>query len=158
MQFLQSGAVAVASQFHYLVAVLACELVEYRLFLLHLHLSFHLLQFRFLVGLSPDDIKLASAALALRVHLVAETGGAQRTTLMEELRIHELCRYGIVRSAGSQILSCRCTFAVGVAALDHEILYHSMKQSSVEISFLGELYEVVAMFWGLVVEAHEDVA
>ena len=62
---------------------------------------------------------------------------------MEELRIHELCRYGIVRSAGSQILSCRCTFAVGVAALDHEILYHSMKQSSVEISFLGELYEVV---------------
>src|SRR5574344_2012804 len=158
LQFLQSRTVAIASEFHNLCLVLSHQSVKHRLLLLHGHLPLHLLQFRWFVGLSPHDIKLASAALPVRVHLVARARCTQCPTLVEELRINKLSRDGIVRSARSQVLSSRSPLRVGVAALNHEVLNHTVEQRSVEITLLRQFHEVITMTRSLVIQAHYDVA
>jgi hypothetical protein len=112
---------------------------------LHLHLPFHLLQLLRLVGLSPHHIELAAAALALGVHVVAQTCGAQRTTLVEILRIDHLGRKGIARATRAQHLALRCPLAVGVAALDHKVFDDPMEQRAVVKSLLHQFDEVVAV-------------
>ena len=138
--------------------VLLGKLVEDVLLHLHAHLLLHLLQLVLLVGLSPDDIELAAAALTLRVHLVAQTGSAQGTALVEELWINKLGRDGVIRSARAQHLALRSALAVRVAALDHEILDDTVEECAIEISLLCQLQKVVTMLRSLVVEAHLDVA
>ena len=116
--------------------VLLGKLVEDVLLHLHAHLLLHLLQLVLLVGLSPDDIELAAAALTLRVHLVAQTGSAQGTALVEELWINKLGRDGVIRSARAQHLALWSTLAVRVAALDHKILDDTVEECAIEISLL----------------------
>ena len=77
---------------------------------------------------------------------------------MEELRINKLSRDGIVRSARSQVLSSRSPLRVGVAALNHEVLNHTVEQRSVEITLLRQFHEVITMTRSLVIQAHDDVA
>ena len=158
LQLHQALAVAVAAEVHDFIMVLLGKLVEDVLLHLHAHLLLHLLQFVLLVGLSPDDIELAAAALTLRVHLVAQTGSAQGTALVEELWINKLGWDGVIRSARAQHLALWSALAVRVAALDHEILDDTVEECSIEISLLRQLQEVVTMLRSLVVEAHLDVA
>ena len=127
MQRLQSGAVAVATQVHYLVVVLFCQRVEHVLLLLHRHLALELLQFGGLEGLAPHYVELAATALFGRIYLVAETCCAQRATLVKELRIYKLGGKGVVWSAAAEHLACWCVAAVRVAALNHEVFYHAME-------------------------------
>ena len=158
LEFHQAFTVAVAAEVHNLIMMFFGKLVEDVLLHLHAHLLFHLLQFILLVGLTPNDIKLASAALAFWVYLVAKTGCAQGTTLVEELWINELGRDGIVRTTCAQHLAFRSALAVRIAALNHKILDDTMEESAIEISLLCQLQEVVTMLRCLVVEAHLDVA
>ncbi|CUP05260.1 Uncharacterised protein [Segatella copri] len=134
------------------------KLVEDVLLHLHAHLLFHLLQFTLLVGLSPYNIKLATAALSFWVYLISQTGCAQGSTLVEKLWINELGRDGIVGTTCAQHLAFRSAFAVWIAALNHKILDDTMEESAIEISLLCQLQEVVTMLRCLVVEAHLDVA
>ena len=127
LKFLKSGTVTAAAQVHYLRLVFGYKLVEHSLFLLHGQLTFHLLQFSGLVGLSPYYVKLAATALALRVNFVTKTCCAQSASLVEQLGIYKLCRYGIVGASRSKILSCRCSLAVRIAALNHKVLDDTME-------------------------------
>ena len=158
LEFHQAFTVAVAAEVHDFFMMFFGKLVEDVLLHLHAHLLLHLLQFILLVGLTPNDIKLASAALAFWVYLVAKTGCAQGTTLVEKLWINELGRDGIVRTTCAQHLAFRSAFAVWIAALNHKILDDTMEESAIEISLLCQLQEVVTMLRGLVVEAYLDVA
>ena len=47
---------------------------------------------------------------------------------------------------------------VAVTALNHKFVYHTMKQCSVVITLLHQLYEVVAVEWGVIVEQQGDVS
>ena len=151
LQFLQSSAVAVASQFHNLRLVFRHESVKHRLLLLHGHLSFHLFQFSWFVRLSPNDVELASAAFAVRVHLVACSCRAQCSSLVEELRVYEFRGNSVVWSSHAEVLSSRSPFGVRVASLYHKVFDDTMEQRSVEIALLCEFHEVVTMTRSLVV-------
>ena len=158
LEFQQAFTVAVAAEVHNFIMMLLGKLVEDVLFHLHAHLLFHLLQFILLVGLSPYNIELATAALSFWVYLISQTGCAQGTTLVEKLWINELGRDGIVRTTCAQHLAFRSAFAVWIAALNHKILDDTMEESAIEISLLCQLQEVGTMLRCLVVEAHLDVA
>ena len=158
LEFHQAFTVAVAAEVHNLIMMLFGKLVEDVLLHLHAHLLLHLLQFILLVGLSPYNIELATAALAFRVYLISQTGCAQGTTLVEKLWINKLGRDGIVRTTCAQHLAFRSAFAVWIAALNHKILDDTMEESAVKISLLRQLDEVVTMLRCLVVEANLDIA
>ena len=147
-----------SAEVHNFIMMLLGKLVEDVLLHLHAHLLLHLFQFILLVGLSPYNIELATAALSFWVYLISQTGCTQGTTLVEKLWINELGRDGIVRTTCAQHLAFRSAFAVWIAALNHKILDDTMEESAIEISLLCQLQEVVTMLRGLVVEAHLDVA
>ena len=158
LEFHQPLTVTAAAQVHDFIVMLASQLVEDILLGLHRHLFLHLAQFVLSISLTPHDVELASAALALWVHLVVQAGSTQGATLMKQAWTVYLGRNGIVWSARSQHLSLGSILAVGVAALNHKVLDDTMKKSAVEVSFLSQFYEVVTMTRSLVVEAHDDVA
>src|SRR3712207_2543222 len=158
LQGLQTGPVALAAQGHDGVMVEPFQLVEHLLLLLHGHLALHLLEFGRFVGFSPHDVKLAAAALPLRVDFVAKAGRAQRTTLVEALGISKLGRKRVVGAARSEPFALGSALAVGVATLNHEVLDDPMEKRSIEIALPGQLNEVVTVGGRLVVKADEDVA
>ena len=158
LEFHQTFTVAVAAEVHNFIMMLLGKLVEDVLLHLHAHLLLHLFQFILLIGLSPYNIELATAALSFWVYLISQTGCAQGTTLVEKLWINELGRDGIVRTTCAQHLAFRSAFAVWIAALNHKILDDTMEESAIEIFLLCQLDEVVTMLRCLVVEAYLDVA
>ena len=69
-----------------------------------------------------------------------------------------LCLDSIVwASCAVSTIGCRI-LGVWVATLYHEVFDDTMEYGAIIIALLGELYEVVAMEWCLVVEANNDVA
>ena len=110
------------------------------------------------VGLTPDDIELATTGATLRVHPVALASHGQGATTMVVLGGAELGHQGIVQLASAQRGAWLGMTTRGVAALDHKTLDDAMKEERVVELLVDQLEEVVAMDGGVVVEHHADVA
>lgn len=75
---------------------------------------------------------------------------------MEKVGI-ELGGESVACISGTKLAARRSTFALRVAALDHEILYDSMEEGTVIEPFLCKFYEVVPVCGSLVVQTYSDV-
>src|SRR5580704_6071051 len=80
------------------------------------------------------DIKLAAARLAIRIDVIAQTRGRQRSPQMLFAGA-DLARHVIARAARS--------IAFRIAALHHESGYYAMKRQIVIEALFGELLEIV---------------
>ena len=107
---------------------------------------------------APHDIELASAALLFGVHLVAVSCSSQGAPPVVEEGQVKLGGDGVAWSAIAQYLAGSRAARVGVAALDHEVLYHAVKQRAVIVFLLDQHEEVVAVQRGVVRKRHSDVA
>lgn len=110
------------------------------------------------IHLAPDDIELAGRGATLGVLLVAFAGHGHGSPTVEYLRQTELRLLGVVEVARAESLSGFGMLAVGVAALDHEVLDDAVEEQRVVDAHLRQFQEVVAVLRRLVIEADADVA
>ena len=75
---------------------------------------------------------------------------------MKELRL-ELGFEGVSCIPRTETLSRRSALAIGIAALDHEILDYPVKKCAVIETFPGKLEEIVAMDGSFVIETNGNV-
>ena len=104
-------------------------------------------------GLAPYYIELASAASALGIGTVAFAGCCQHSALVEMGRILDLGGQGVAWVTFSQKSARGSITGVRVATLYHEVCDDAMEEEIIEVAITSELEEVVAMEWGVVVEA-----
>ena len=158
LQVHETSLIAVLAQVHHLGAVFCHQAVEHLLFLLHGHLLLQLFQFLWLIHLAPHDIELASAACLFGVHLVALAGCTEHSTLVKELWIDYFSGNVVARTACTKRLAGRCTLALGITSLYHEIADNAVEERTIIVALGGQMQEVVAMKRCLVVEANHYVA
>ena len=132
--------------------------LEYRLLLLHLHLTLHLVELLRVVHFAGNDIELRARRCLFGIHLVALSGRSQCPAFVEILGVDKLGREGITRVAHAQHLAGGGISGGTVASLYHKLVDYTMKQSTVVISLLDQLHEVVAMRGGIVVQFHLNVS
>ena len=98
-----------------------------------------------------DNVKLAAAAAAGRIDLIALTGCGQCAFDMDELGVN----FGGNRVAWASIPQAHpgfCSLGFRIASLGHEPFDHPMPEQPVVKTLLGKLEKVVAVFWRLVIE------
>jgi len=130
--------------------------------------SAHLPQGSLAEAAAIDDVELRRAAAHFGVCIVALACCGQRATFVEEpgqteLRLQRVAEVSVAEGLVARgrlqgAVSLRVYAAVGVAALDHEILDDAMKERAVEDTLSHILKEIVAMARCLVAQLHADDA
>ena len=117
---------------------------------LHPQLFGELTKLPFIIHLAPDNIKLRPATTTLWINFVTLSRSSQSTTFMEK-SVLDFCLKRIVRTSYSKHLSSRCSLRIWITTLNHKVLYHSMEQCAIVITFLRQLQKVVAMYRSLII-------
>lgn len=90
-------------------------------------------------------IELRTRRLTHGVYLIALTCCGKSTALMKVFWEYDFGVDFVARSARAQCGSLGCGARVGIAGLNHEILYYAVEECSVVVSFVDEFHEVVAV-------------
>ena len=158
LQSLQSLHVAGLAHVQNLFTMSGGQRLEYRLFLLHLHLSLHLVELLRVEHLAGDNVELRPRRGLLGVDLIALPGSGQGSTFVKITRIDNFCGNGIPRIAQAQHLAGGGILGGTVATLYHELIDYPMEQGSVIISLVDQFHEIVTMCRSLVVKFYFDIS
>ena len=126
-----------------------------------LHLVADLIELLGGVGLAPDDIELTTAGTAFGILAVALARCSQcpTTVRMEQMAvgIEELSLDGIVGTPLAQRHARFSMTAVGIAALNHEVLDDAVEEQRIIELLVDEFQEIVAMTRRIVEERQNNL-
>src|SRR6185295_3229829 len=104
--------------------------------------NFELFNLIRLAFMSLDNIKLASAGCLCRVDVVTQAGSRKRAFFVKKSWI-DFGRNGISRATIAKVATRLDGLGIGIATLDHELLYDPVEQCAVEIMLLGKFDEIL---------------